>query len=88
MENITVVHFQNLVVGEPQNCSKLCSDICGRLEAKSLCGAEYFVTFIDDKSRYVWIYILKNKSKVFKKFLEWKSMVEKFSGEKNQDTAL
>ena len=58
------------------------SDICGRLEAKSLSGAEYFVTFIDDESRYVWIYILKNKSKVFKKFLKWKSMVEKSSGEK------
>ena len=40
-------------------------DVCGRLEAKSLSGAEYFVTFIDDKSRYVWTYILKNKSEVF-----------------------
>ena len=58
------------------------SDVCGRLEAKSLSGAEYFVTFIEDKSRYVWIYILKNKSEVFKKILEWKSMVEKSSGEK------
>ena len=37
------------------------SDVCGRLGAKSLSGAEYFVAFIDDKSRYVWIYILKNK---------------------------
>ena len=34
------------------------SDVCGRLKAKSLSGAEYFVTFIDDNSRYVWIYIL------------------------------
>ena len=58
------------------------SDVCGRLEAKSLSGAEYFVTFIDDKSSYVWIYILKNKSVVLKIFLEWKSMVEKSSGEK------
>ena len=58
------------------------SDVCGRLEAKSLSGAEYFVTFIDDKSRYVWIYILKNKSEVFKKILEWKCMVEKSRGEK------
>ena len=56
------------------------SDVWGRIEAKSLSGAEYFVTFMDDKSRYVWIYILKNKSEVFKKFLEWKSMVEKSSG--------
>ena len=58
------------------------SDVCGRLEATSLSGAKYFVTFIDDKSGYVWIYILKNKSEVFKKILEWKSMVEKSSGEK------
>ena len=36
-------------------------DVCGKIEAKSLSGAEYFVKFIDDKSRFVWIYILKNK---------------------------
>ena len=58
------------------------SDVCGRLEAKSLSGTEYVVTFIDDKSRYVWIYILKNKSEVFKKILGWKSRVEKSTGEK------
>ena len=58
------------------------SDVCGRLEAKPLSGVEYFVTFIDNKSRYVWIYILKNESEVLKKFLEWKSMMEKSSGEK------
>ena len=52
------------------------SDVCGRLEAKSLSGAEYFVTFIDDKSRYVRI------SEILEKFLEWKSMLEKSSGEK------
>ena len=58
------------------------SDVCGRFDPKSLSGAEYFVTFMDDKSRYIWIYILKNKSEVFKKFPEWKSMVEKSRGEK------
>ena len=54
------------------------SDVCGSIEAKSLGGAEYFVTFIDDKSRFVWIYMLKHKE-VFRKFIEWKAMVEKFS---------
>ena len=58
------------------------SDVCGRLEAKSPSGAEYFFTFIDDDSRYVRIYILKNKSEILKKFLVLKSMVEKSSGEK------
>ena len=27
------------------------SDVCGKINAKSLSGAEYFVTFIDDKTR-------------------------------------
>ncbi|GAB1600790.1 hypothetical protein Ahia01_000357100 [Argonauta hians] len=56
------------------------SDVCGRIEAKSLGGAEYFVTFIDDKSRFVWIYVLKHKREVPQKFSEWKTMVEKFTG--------
>ena len=29
------------------------SDVCGKIEAKSLSGAEYFVTFFDGKSRFV-----------------------------------
>ena len=35
---------------------------------------------MDECTRYVWVYILKNKSEVFKKFREWKAMVEKSSG--------
>ena len=58
------------------------SDICGKIETKSLSGAEYFVTFIDDKSRVVWAYPLKHKNEVFKKFIEWKALVEKSSGMK------
>ena len=58
------------------------SDVCRRIETKSLNGAECFVTFIDDKSRFVWVYTLKHKSEVFEKFTDWKSMVEKSSGMK------
>ena len=36
----------------------------------SIGGARYYVTFIDDFSRKVWIYFLKQKSKVFHKFKE------------------
>ena len=56
------------------------SDVCGKINSKSLSGGEYFLTFIDDKTRYVWVYILKRKSEVFEKFLEWKSMVERSTG--------
>ena len=37
------------------------------------------LTFINDKSRYVWVYMLKRKNEVFEKFLECKIMVEKAS---------
>ncbi|WZZ72276.1 hypothetical protein YC2023_083646 [Brassica napus] len=42
----------------------------------SLAGAKYFVTFIDDFSKKVWIYFLKTKDEVFAKFREWKAEVE------------
>ena len=58
------------------------SDVCGRTEAKSLGGAKYFITFIDGKSRFVWLYMLKHKEEVFRKFIEWKAMVEKSSGKR------
>ena len=58
------------------------SDLCGRMNAKSLSGGEYFLTFIDDKTHYVWVYILKRKDQVFKQFLDWKVMVEKSTGRK------
>ena len=32
------------------------SDVCGTISSKSQGGAEYFVTFIDDKTKYVWAY--------------------------------
>ena len=57
------------------------SDVCGKLSSKSLGGAEYFVTFIDDKTRYVWAYAIKKKSDVFKRFCEWKIEVEKSLGQ-------
>ena len=37
------------------------TDVCGKLNTKSLGGAEYFLTFIDDHTRYVWIYFIKAK---------------------------
>jgi transposase InsO family protein len=40
-------------------------------------GYCYWLTFIDDCSRYAWIYLLKRKSKVFDVFKLFKAMVEK-----------
>ena len=35
------------------------------------------MTFIDDYSRFCWIYFLKQKSKVFDTFKDFKALVEK-----------
>ena len=58
------------------------SDLCGKINTKSCGGAEYFLTFTDDKTRYVWVYPLKQKGDVFNQFLEWKAAAEKSSGRK------
>ncbi|CAA7028218.1 unnamed protein product [Microthlaspi erraticum] len=42
----------------------------------SLGNSQYFISFIDDWSRKVWIYFLKSKDEAFDKFSEWKRMVE------------
>ena len=52
------------------------SDVCGKLTPESVGGASYIVTFIDDATRYCWIYALKSKDEVFAKFKEWKIMIE------------
>lgn len=38
-------------------------------------GSSYFLTIIDDFSRRVWLYVLKNKSEAFQKFREWHTLV-------------
>eukprot|EP00253_Pinus_taeda_P026414 PITA_26414 len=52
------------------------SDLCGPMQAASLAGNQYFLTFIDDFTGKTWLYFLKNKSEVFEKFKNFKALVE------------
>ena len=56
------------------------SDLCGPIQTPSLSRKIYFLTFIDDFSRKVWVYFLKCKLDVFAIFKEFKEKVEKESG--------
>jgi len=38
---------------------------------------KYYVSFIDDHSKYTWIYLLRNKSDVFRVFHDFKNLVER-----------
>ena len=51
------------------------SDVCRKMNNKSLSGAEYFLTFIDDKTRYCWAHFLQRKCCIEAKFKKWKKMV-------------
>ena len=66
---------------KPKPLALIHSDVCGKISSKSLGRAEYFVTFIDDKTRYVWAYAIEKKSDIFQKFCEWKAEVEKSLGQ-------
>lgn len=52
------------------------TDLCGPMPVCSLGGARYFLSFIDDYSRKVHIYVLKSKAEVFDKFVMHKKLVE------------
>ncbi len=57
-------------------------DVFGPIEISSLGGAKIFVTFLDDCTRKVWIYMMANKFEVFSKFKVFKALVENQRGHK------
>ena len=60
------------------------SGVFGKVKQSSVNGMHYMVTFIDDYSRYVWVYFMKEKSETLAKFKEFKLMVESEVGSKIQ----
>ena len=46
----------------------------------SIGGARNFLIFVDDRSRYTWVYFIRKKSDVFEYFKEFKTMIEKQTG--------
>ena len=58
------------------------SDVWGPSKNSSLGGNHYYVTFVDDFSRRVWVYTMKTKDEVLGIFLKWKKMVETQTGRK------
>ena len=52
------------------------SDVCGLMSSTSLTGSLYYVVFIDDLSRKSCIFFMKTKGQVFRRFQEFKALVE------------
>lgn len=52
------------------------TDIAGPITPASYDGDKYFVTFIDDYSNFVYVYVIKSKDKVVNCFKEYARMVQ------------
>ena len=53
------------------------TDVCGPMSMQARGGFIYFITFIDDYSRYGYLYLMRYNFETFEKFKEFKSEVEK-----------
>lgn len=58
------------------------SDVNGPLETPSLGGSRYFITFINDFSKWRTVYMMKKKSDSFKCFTTFHKMAETHTGAK------
>ncbi|KAH9699088.1 Integrase catalytic domain-containing protein [Citrus sinensis] len=58
------------------------SDVWGPTKTASISGSHYFVIFVDDFSRHVWLYTMRAKDEVIEIFVKWKILVETQTGRK------
>ncbi|MDM1593453.1 transposase family protein, partial [Escherichia coli] len=57
------------------------SDIWGPAQTPTINGKRYYITFIDDYTRFIWVYFLKEKSEALNRFMDFKTYVEKQYGQ-------
>ncbi|CAL1361567.1 unnamed protein product [Linum trigynum] len=78
------VAFKSSIPSRAKNVLDLVhSDLCEPdVNVKSLGGARYFVTFIDDHSRKTWVYTLKTKDQALDVFKQFLALVERETGKK------
>ena len=53
------------------------TDIRGPFPIETICGNKYFVTFIDDFSRFSHTFLMSEKSQVLDCFIQFKTEVER-----------
>ena len=56
------------------------TDLCGSIQSQSIGGIFYFLTFIYDFSKKIWIYFIKKKSEMFSRFKDFKALTQRNSG--------
>ena len=58
------------------------SDLWGKSPVESKGGKNYYVTFIDNKTRLIHLYLLKTKDKTAKTYKKYEAWVEVHMGKK------
>ena len=53
------------------------TDVCGPMNTAAIGGFSYFITFIDDHSRFGYVFLMRHKSESFEMFKRYRSEVEK-----------
>ncbi|KAA3481430.1 Retrovirus-related Pol polyprotein from transposon TNT 1-94 [Gossypium australe] len=56
------------------------TNVCGPMKTQSLNGSRYFILFIDDYSKYYWIFFLKYKFEIAQVFMKFKVAAETETG--------
>lgn len=79
MEKCRGFHFLKLN-GEPKLHSSWKMLIYVVLHGLSLNNRRYFILFVNDCTKMMWIYVLNEKLEAFSNFLQFKALVEKQSG--------
>lgn len=59
---------------------KVYSDICGPISPETWTKKRYFTTFIDDKSRFAEVALLRTKDQVFEEYKTWQVREERQTG--------
>ena len=73
--------FKNGKHNSEESLAYVHSDLWGSPNVTpSLSKCQYYISFVDDFSRKVWVYFLKTKDEAFSKFVEWLTLVENQSG--------
>lgn len=72
----TRLPFKNVGTRATRPLELIHSDLCGPMETLSFGGMKYFITFIDDFTRVVHVYFLKDKLNILETFKDFKLKVE------------
>ena len=67
--------FQN-ILRNSEPLDLIHTDICDFKSIQTRAGKKYFITFINDNTRYCHVYLLRSKDEALESFIQYKTEVE------------